>query len=248
MTSHARKLDDRPHRVCSRRGRPLSSGCRERGTPRLNYGGSLRPKFHAGVFRGLTQDESLSAVKVFRSVFVCSVGVSAWANHCVGAFARQNHLKNICSLNRVSRNSGAHALRSGLTTRPRFLPNAHRSPSKTQTRSCAAIAGSPRDCSSSSWTRSTEYPRGVWYGSQGPQRIVIGRSFAVHSTRLASFSDRIDEPTSVCFEYLRAGVRMFFARTIRAKAQPVASSVLQCDSSLRVSANIKFISRMRGAA
>lgn len=31
-----------------------------------------------------------------------------------------------------------------------------------------------------------QYPRGVWYGLQGPQRIIIGRSLAEHSSRLIS--------------------------------------------------------------
>ena len=41
-----------------------------------------------------------------------------------------------------------------------------------------------------------QYPRGVWYGSQGPQRIVIGRSLAEHSSRLARFSTSRDRPPS----------------------------------------------------
>jgi len=46
---------------------------------------------------------------------------------------------------------------------------------------------------------SAKYPRGVWYGSQGPQQIVIGRSprrhaAAVHSTRFVSFFQSALEP------------------------------------------------------
>lgn len=35
----------------------------------------------------------------------------------------------------------------------------------------------------------TEYPRGVWHGSQGLQRIVVGRSLRRHA--VAEFSARL---------------------------------------------------------
>lgn len=114
---------------------------------------------------------------------LCGVCASC-PNHSRGAFARQNHLRNICSLNRNSAPSAAPPSACGRITRLKSSRRALASAFGMPIRCCAATAGFQRRRSWHSTKSSSDTQRGVWYGSQGPQRIVIGRSLAEFSSRL----------------------------------------------------------------
>ena len=136
-------------------------------------------------------------------VSCCVRGVVSWDKQNRDGTRRQTVLRN------GRANSEQLFGRYGPTNRRSCCRSLRASLSAARsTSSTVSASRRPTWCSRCFAKRSTEYPRGVWYGSQGPQRKgcrrprADNRSLVEHSSRLVLFISGgglgIQEPGSMC--------------------------------------------------